>query len=176
MAPKTTLVLNLLILIVNFVLICVHSEAEVRVLRIATRAPAAQPILRWRPRDPDFPDSASRANRDRVFRDGPVRDRPIRDRPGAIGPVPHTRLLKFLSHLDGVDELSRPQRDAIYAALEHCCSAFPAGAELVRVSRSDPRAVREQVERQVADRLRAADIRDDAQLARLVRVVVASAG
>jgi hypothetical protein len=45
----------------------------------------------------------------------------------------------------------------------------------VRSGRGDPRLVRDRIEREVADRLRSAQIRDGA-LARLVRVVVASAG
>jgi len=156
MSPRVACLLNLLILIVNFVLVCVHTETDVRVLRAATRAAAAPIPWRVSERRPD------RANGDA--------------RAGAIGPIPHTRLLKFLALLEGAEALSAPQREAVYEALAHCCEELPRAAELVRASGGDPRAVRERVEHEVADRLRAAAIADDAIVARLVRVVVASAG
>ena len=154
MSPRSAVLLNLAILLVNFLLVCVHSEAEGRVLRVATRMPAARPILRWRPA-PSEPD---------------------RDTDVANAPVPHTRLLKYLARLDEFDELTSDQREALYTALDHCCDEFAEGVELVRRSHSEPRVVHDRVRASVAARLRAVDIDDDERLARLVRVVVASAG
>ena len=152
MSPRSVCLLNLLILVVNFVLVCVHSDTEVRVLRATTRA-AAAPVVRVRPVGREYRDSAD-----------------------AIGPIPHTRLLKFLALLDGALDLSAAQREAVYEALAHCCEALPRAAESVRSSGGDARAARDRVEREVGALLRAAAIEDDATVARLVRVVVASAG
>ena len=157
MSPRIPLLLNVLILIVNFVLVCVLAENDGRALRATARAAAAPiPMPVFRPEVRSAP-PANRASRD------------------AIGPIPHTRLLKFLARLDGAGDFSRPQREAVYDALAHCCAAMPRAAEGVRRSRGDPRLARERIEREVAARLRAAAFRDDA-VARLVRVVVASAG
>ncbi|MHC4939324.1 MAG: hypothetical protein ACYTHK_10175 [Planctomycetota bacterium] len=148
MSPRLACLLNLLVLLVNFALVCAHSENAVRVLRATTRA-AAAPLPRWSPP-------------------------PNRDTPDGIGAVPHTRLLKFLALLD--TELPAPQREAVFAALEHCCVELPRAAALVRASGGDPRVARTRIEHEVADRLRGAAIADDETLARLVRIVVSSAG
>jgi len=147
MSPRIPLLLNLLVLVVNFVLVCAIAENDAR----AAAAPLPAPVLRPAP-------PPNRAN------------------DGAIGPVPHTRLLKFLARLDGAADFSRPQHEAVYDALAHCCAAMPRAAEGVRRTRGDPRAARARIEAEVAARLRAAEFRDDAVVARLVRVVVASAG
>jgi len=95
MSPRIPLLLNLLVLVVNFVLVCAIAENDDRALRVTTRAAAAPlpaPVLRPAP-------PPNRAN------------------DGAIGPVPHTRLLKFLARLDGAADFSRPQREAVYDAM-----------------------------------------------------------
>jgi len=161
MSPRVPLLLNLLILVVNFVLLCAHADSDARVLRATTRA-AEIPL--FRPRWTPVSASGAVANRDTTP-----------GARGAIGPIPHTRLLKFLARLDGSAELSGPQREAVYDALAHCCEALPRAARSVRSGRGDPRVARDRIEREVADRLRSARIRDE-ELARLVRVVVASAG
>ena len=163
MSPRTPLLLNLVILLVNFVLLCANAASDDRMFRAARRS-AAAPVP-WRrlvtavPESPpgSHPPHANRAT------------------PGAIGPIPHTRLLKFLAVADGGNELSPAQRAAVVDALESCCRSLRSASQAWLRAVEDPRAARERIVRDVTDRLRAAQLPDEA-LARLVRVVVASAG
>jgi len=162
MSPRTPLLLNLVILLVNFVLLVAHAASEDRVFRAARQsaaAPAPWRRLVHRPvATPGFDGSDTN-----------------RATGGAIGPIPHTRLLKFLSVADDADELSPAQREAVVDALEACCRSLRSASAAWLRETENPRTARERIVRDVAARLRAAELPDDA-LARLVRVVVASAG
>ncbi|MHC4955736.1 MAG: hypothetical protein ACYTGZ_17935 [Planctomycetota bacterium] len=171
MRPRLVLLLNVAVLIVNFVLVIAASDSQERVLRATTRMACECPALPSPYLRTEAPDSTAA-------------DRPERGAiGGAIGQVPHIRLLKYLSRVDGLDSLSGKQLNAVYSALEHCCRALVEAGDRVRraptggaAARRSAEAARERVEQEVADRLRAAEIQDRGLVARLVRVVVSSAG
>ena len=175
--PRVPLLLNLAILVVNFILIVAHTDSQERVLRATTRMACEMPAPGYvRSRELGWEDDGSVASSSKSDRN---RDAMA----GTIGQVPHARLLKYLARVQGLDTLSSAQLDAVYSALEHTCRALLEAGERVR---STPRGgaaacrtaaeARERIEREVADRLRGAQIQDDRLLARLVRVVVSSAG
>ena len=178
MNPRLPLLLNLIVLIVTVVVVVAHTESQDRVLRVTTRmACESPPPLRWPVRqdaqagDPEGGDRAEEAGAS----PGAIS--------GAIGQLSHIRLLKYLARVDGIDQLSADQLEAVYAALEECCHALVEAERSVRTvsgggagARRAAAAARSRVEDAVAHRLRAADVPDGALLARLVRVVVSSAG
>lgn len=175
--PRVPLLLNLAILVVNFILIVAHTDSQERVLRATTRMACETPAPRyWRSRELGWEDDDSVASSSKSDRN---RDAMA----GTIGQVPHARLLKYLSRVQGLDALSSAQLDAVYSALEHTCRALLEAGERVRstprggaAARRTAAEARERIEREVTDRLRGAQIQDDRLLARLVRVVVSSAG
>jgi len=185
------LLLNLAILVVNFILIVAHTDSQERVLRATTRMACETPAPRyWRSRG-ESPRSRGESPRSRELGwedDDSVASSSKSDRnrdamAGTIGQVPHARLLKYLSRVQGLDALSSAQLDAVYSALEHTCRALLEAGERVRstprggaAARRTAAEARERIEREVTDRLRGAKIQDDRLLARLVRVVVSSAG
>jgi len=174
--PRVPLLLNLAILVVNFILIVAHTDSQERVLRATTRMACESPVPGWlRSRETDSLDYRDESSSTAAgMSDAEA---------GAIGQVPHARLLKYLSRVRGLDTLSSAQLDAVYAALEHTCRALLDAGKRVRstprggaAARRSATEARERIEREVADRLRGAQIQDDRLLARLVRVVVSSAG
>ena len=185
--------LNLAVLVVNFVLVVAHSDTQERVLRATTRMACDSPAPPWL-RARAFADLS---RREASGRRGALDARRVADAGGrtgaqggaqhslggAIGQVPHARLLKYLARVEGLDALSSPQLDAVYGALEHTCRALLQASERVRRrkhggagARRSAEQARERIEQDVANRLRQAQIQDDQLLARLVRVVVSSAG
>jgi len=169
---QLTLLLNLAVLIVTVIVVVAHADSQERVLRATTRMVCDSPL----PRDvvDRYAQEATLA-RQRGAADGAIG--------GAIGQVSHIRLLKYLSRVDGLEALSPGQLEAVYEALEDCCRVLvEAGVRVRRTStsgaraRSSAEAARERAEQQVTRRLRAAAIPEGELLARLVRVVVSSAG
>jgi hypothetical protein len=93
------------------------------------------------------------------------------------------RLVKFLARAEELDRLTPAQVDALYLAHDHCRSELEEGGErLRRAAHGGARTrrllgdLRARVRRNVEDTFRAADVSDRELLARLVRVVLASAG
>ena len=179
MNPRLPLLLNLVVLIVTVVVVVAHSDSQERVLRATTRMACevtAAPSL-WYRHAADQRRAADQERDEAV--DGAIR--------GGIGQVSHIRLLKYLARVDGLEELSPSQLDAVYEALENCCRVLVEAGGGVRersVNRSlggagarrSAEEARDRAEREVESRLRAAAIPDGELLARLVRVVVSSAG
>jgi len=167
MSPRVSLLLNLLILVVHFVLIVAQTETEGRFLRAVARAhaiPASFPRVFPRPSQ-----DVSSGEADR----------------GAIGvganvAISHARLAKYLARTaherSRLAELSPDQRDAVFEALAQCGRDYAAAAMRWRNDPDRWRAEYDTVERAVAERLRSAAIQDKTTLARLVRIVVSSAG
>jgi len=193
--PRLPLLLNLAVLIVTVVLVVAHTDAQDRVLRVTTRMacePAPLPygtgpqrmgsvgVGVGRAAFRDAPESGEGASGEGASGVGASGDGAI---PGAIGQLSHIRLLKYLARVDGLEELSAAQLEAVYGALEDCCRllvqagrgvrAAPAGGADTRRSAA---ATRSRVEDTVERRLREAAIPEGELLARLVRVVVSSAG
>ena len=87
--------------------------------------------------------------------------------PRWLGPPPERRLGAV------------PQVAALYRALEDCAAELTRGGRRLRVVRDDgdhARRLVERLERRIAATLKAADVPEGETLARLVRVVMASAG
>jgi hypothetical protein len=153
---RVTLLLNLAILVVNFALACGATETQVRVLRSTARTLAT-------------PSVPSRLGLRRL---GPPPER-------RLGAVPLARFVKYLARLDGTQRLTPPQVAALYRALEDCAAELTRGGRRLRVVRDDgdhARRLVERLERRIAATLKAADVPEGETLARLVRVVMASAG
>ena len=148
---RVTLLLNLAILVVNFALACGATETQVRVLRSTARTLATPSVPRWL---------------------GPPPER-------RLGAVPLARFVKYLARLDRTQRLTPPQVAALYRALEDCAAELTRGGRRLRVVRDDgdhARRLVERLERRIAATLKAADVPEGETLARLVRVVMASAG
>lgn len=149
---RITLLLNLAILVVNFVLAYGATETQVRVLRTTARTALATPVV-------------------------PPRLGPPPER--RLGAVPLARFVKYLARLDRSQQLAPHQVSALYRALEDCAAELSRGGRRLRTVRDDgdrARKLVERVQRQVAATLKAADVPEGETLARLVRVVMASAG
>jgi hypothetical protein len=87
--------------------------------------------------------------------------------------------VKYLARFDRTHQLTAPQVAALYRALEDCAAELTRGGRRLRVVRDDgdhARRLVERIERKVAETLKAADVPEGETLARLVRVVMASAG
>lgn len=145
---RVVLLLNLAILVSNFVVSLGATETQVRLVRTTARA---------------------------AF-DGPV----AAPAPGARGPA--TRLVKYLGRLERLADLTPRQVRALCLALDDCSDELAQGGEALRRGLRGAHAqrllgdLRARVERKVESTLRAADVADGELLARLVRIVVASAG
>lgn len=148
---RVMLLLNLAVLVVNFALTCGATETQVRVLRSTARTLATPSTLR---------------------RLGPPPER-------RLGAVPLARFVKYLARLDRRQQLTPPQVAALYRALEDCAAELTRGGRRLRVVRDDgdhARRLVERVQQRIAATLKAADVPEGETLARLVRVVMASAG
>jgi len=183
--PRLPLLLNLVVLIVTVIVVVAHSDSQERVLRATTRM-ACEVTAAPSPwfRGVADPREAADPRGDETRIGGVAIDGAIR---GGIGQVSHIRLLKYLARVDGLEELSPSQLDAVYEALENCCRVLVVAGGGVRersVNRSlggagarrSAEEARDRAQREVESRLRAAAIPDGELLARLVRVVVSSAG
>lgn len=162
LSGRWVVLLNLLILVVHFALIAAHTQTEERFLRAAVRAhalPASRPLVRRVP-----------------LERSPGESRQLVADPGASASYAHARLANFLSHVEPPPQLSGEQRRAVFRALSECGGAFQRAAVRWRDQNEVPRSVRSSVREAVEDRLRSAAIRDEATLAQLVRIVMASAG
>lgn len=171
MSPRSSVLLNLLILVVHFVLIAAQTETEGRFMRATMRVHAI-PAVR-------LPALSGVALPVRVRSDDSVLSR-SQAAGGAIGTISHARLAKYLARLEqersGSIALTAAQRDAVFEALAQCGRDYAAAAARWRSDPAKWRAKYETVEHTVMQRLRSAAIRDEAKLARLVRIVVSSAG
>jgi hypothetical protein len=172
MSPHVSLLLNLLILVVHFVLIAAQTETDGRFMRAAVQAhaiPAAFPRV--------FPNVSAR-----VFAAGDGRESNGRgaNGRGANVAISHARLAKYLARTgpgrSDLAALSPEQRVAVFEALAQCGRDYAAAASHWRDDPDGWRAEFETAEHAVAKRLRSAAIEDEATLARLVRIVVSSAG
>ena len=187
MNPRLPLLLNLVVLIVTVVVVVAHSDSQERVLRATTRM-ACEVTAAPSPWYRDSVTQSGAGTQARAVSGGGAINGAINGAiRGGIGQVSHIRLLKYLARVDGLEQLSPSQLDAVYEALEHCCRVLVEAGGGVRersVNRSlggagarrSAEAARDRAEREVESRLRAAAIPDGELLARLVRVVVSSAG
>jgi len=154
MGSKITLLLNVAVLVTNFVVCLGATETQVQVARAAVRTVCAVPCA---PRIPPPP--------------------------AAPPPAAGARLVKCLARLDGLDRLTPAQVEALFLAHDHCRRELAAGGERLLAAahdgaraRAHVEALRARVSRDVAATLKAAQVPDGELLARLVRVVMASAG
>ncbi|MHC4666963.1 MAG: hypothetical protein ACYTFD_01035 [Planctomycetota bacterium] len=160
MKHRVTLLLNLAVLVVNFFVALGVTETQVRVLRTTARVAYSEPLVPVRP--------------ERVPAPVPAPSAP------AGGDA---RLVKFLGRLEELDRLSPRQVDALYRAHDRCRREFARGGVRLRAAEaSGARArrflgdLRARVRREVENTLRAAEVPEGEVLARLVRIVLASAG
>ena len=158
MNHRVILLLNLAVLVVNFFVSLGATEAQTRVLRTTARVAFSQPLVL------------------------PARPRP-RPAPAAREPSPMARLVKFLARSEELDRLTPAQVDALYLAHDYCRHELEEGGVKLRgaayggaQTRRLLGDLRARVRRNVEDTFRAAEVSDREVLARLVRVVLASAG
>ena len=159
MNHRVILLLNLAVLVVNFFVSLGATEAQTQVLRTTARVAFSQPLV---PRP---------------------RPHPVPAAPTVREPSPMARLVKFLARSEELDRLTPAQVDALYLAHDYCRHELEAeggklrgaayGGAHTRRLLGDLRA---RVRRNVEDTFRAAEVSDREVLARLVRVVLASAG
>ena len=162
MNHRVILLLNLAVLVVNFFVSLGATEAQTQVLRTTARVAFSQPLV---PRACLHPAAAA----------APA--------PTVREPSPMARLVKFLARSEELDRLTPAQVDALYLAHDYCRHELEAeggklrgaayGGAHTRRLLGDLRA---RVRRNVEDTFRAAEVSDREVLARLVRVVLASAG
>jgi len=161
MHDKVILLLNLAVLVTNFFVSLGATETQARVLRTTARVAYSEPIPPRPPRAEPAP-------------------APPPPRPDAG--VPTVRLVKFLARVDELDRLTSSQVEALFRATRDCNATLARGGEALRGRADGSRArallgdMQARVRRRVASRLRAADVPEGDLLARLVRIVVASAG
>ena len=101
----------------------------------------------------------------------------------AVVRVPAARFVKYLGRLERLPDLTPGQMRALCLALEYCCDELARGGAALRrrpPGGADARLflgdLHARVHRNVESTLRAADVADGELLARLVRIVLASAG
>lgn len=156
MKHRVILLLNLAVLVVNFLVSLGATETQTRVLRTTARVAFSQPLV-----PPVSPLPGSTASRS--------------------GPT--ARLVKFLARAEELDRLTPAQVDALYDAHDYCRHELEQVGEELRGAAFGGARMRRllgdlsaRVRRQVEDTFRAAEVSDRELLARLVRVVLASAG
>jgi hypothetical protein len=160
MKSNVVLLLNLAVLVVNFVVAVGVSESQNRTLRATARVAYASPPAR-RPA-PEIPRVA---------------------RAPDVGPVPRARLVKYLGKLRRIDRLSAAQIAAVHGGLADSVRVLDElGGQLARPAR-DGAAAREligsgqqRIRHRVAERLRRAALPEDDFFDQLVRIVISSAG
>ncbi|MHC4134915.1 MAG: hypothetical protein ACYTDU_15485 [Planctomycetota bacterium] len=162
MNHRVILLLNLAVLVVNFFVSLGATETQTRVLRTTARVAFSQPLVPPMPRP---------------------RPAPMAPAPTAREPSPMARLVKFLARSEELDRLTPAQVDALYLAHDHCRHELEEGGVRLRGAayggahtRRLLGDLRARVRRNVEDTFRAAEVSDREVLARLVRVVLASAG
>lgn len=156
MKHRVILLLNLAVLVVNFIVSLGATETQARVLRTTARVAFSQPLV-------PLPSTASA--------------------PTEPQPTPTARLVKFLARAEELDRLTPAQVDALYDAHDYCRQELERrGVELRGGAYGGARTrrlladLRTRVRRQIEDTFRAAEVSDRELLAGLVRVVLASAG
>lgn len=161
MQQRVILLLNLAVLVVNFFVSLGATETQAHVLRTTARVAFSQPLV---PRRVPVPETAAPP-------------------PAAPEPAPTARLVKFLARSEELDRLTPAQVDALYVAHDHCRQALEEGGGRLRgAAYGGARTrrllgdLRARVRRNIEDMFRAAEVSDRELLARLVRVVLASAG
>ena len=159
MKHRVILLLNLAVLVVNFFVSLGATETQAQVLRTTARVAFSQPLVL-----PPRPHAAPPASTARE-------------------PSPMARLVKFLARSEELDRLTAAQVDALYDAHEYCRHELEEGGVKLRGAayggartRRLMGDLRARVRRNVEDTFRAAEVSDRELLARLVRVVLASAG
>jgi hypothetical protein len=155
---KSVLLVNLAVLVVNFVVAWSTTDSHVCVLRTSARVAHSAPLLA-----PAAPE--------------------VRAREEEAASVPRTRLLKYLARLEEIDRLSPQQVAALCRAFEAACEGLSDPDALARVrGLGGPAASRlvagmdDRIRRQVSETLRAADVPEGELLQKLVRIVLSSAG
>jgi len=161
MNHRVILLLNLAVLVVNFFVSLGATETQAQVLRTTARVAFSQPLVL-----PPRPLPAPKA-----------------PAPAAREPSPTARLVKFLARSEELDRLTPAQVDALFLAHDYCRHELEEGGGKLRGATyggADTRRLlgdlRARVRRNVEDSFRAAEVSDREVLARLVRVVLASAG
>ena len=161
MNHRVILLLNLAVLVVNFFVSLGATETQARVLRTTARVAFSQPLVL-----PPRPHPA-----------------PAAPAPTVREPSPMARLVKFLARSEELDRLTPAQVDALYLAHDYCRQELEAEGDKLRGAayggahtRRLLGDLRARVRRNVEDTFRAAEVSDREVLARLVRVVLASAG
>jgi len=169
MKSNLILLMNLAILVVNFVVAVGASESQNRTLRATARAAYALPPAR-------------------SVAPTPVREgRGERDEPGradpAVGRVPRARLVKYLGRLRQIDRLSAGQIAALHGGLADSCRVLDELGGQLAATAHDGVVVRDligsgrqRLRQRVTERLRRASVPDGELLDQLVRIVVSSAG
>jgi len=161
MNHRVILLLNLAVLVVNFFVSLKATETQAYVLRTTARVAFSQPLVL-----PPRPLPAPRT-----------------PPPAAREPSPTARLVKFLARSEELDRLTPAQVDAVFFAHDYCRHELEEGGGKLRGAAhggADTRRLlgdlRARVSRNIEDTFRAAEVSDREVLARLVRVVLASAG
>jgi hypothetical protein len=159
MKHRVILLPNLAVLVVNFFVSLGATETQAQVLRTTARVAFSQPLVL-----PPRPHAAPPASTARE-------------------PSPMARLVKFLARSEELDRLTVAQVDALFDAHEYCRHELEEGGVKLRGAayggartRRLMGDLRARVRRNVEDTFRAAEVSDRELLARLVRVVLASAG
>ena len=161
MKSNLVLLLNLAVLVVNFVVAVGVSESQNRTLRATARVAYAAPPSR-------LPAPSMRLSKP----------------PGSeAGPVPRARLVKYLGKLRQIDRLSAGQIAALHGGLLDSVRVLDEmGGQLARPAH-DGAAVREligsgqrRIRHRVSERLRRAALPEDELFDQLVRIVISSAG
>jgi hypothetical protein len=161
MRHRVILLLNLAVLVVNFFVSLGATETQTRVLRTTARVAFSQPLV------------------------PPTRPPPAAPPPAPIAreSFPMARLVKFLARSQELDRLTAAQVDALYDAHDYCRHELEEGGVRLRGAACGGARTRRllgdlraRVRRNVEDTFRAAEVSDRELLARLVRVVLASAG
>ena len=154
MRHNVPLVLNAAILLVNFAVSLGSTDTQIQIARAAVRTVAE-------PAPAPAPPAA------------PVED------PRA----PAVRLVKYLARLRGLETLSPDQIEALRLAHDYCWQELTSGGEQLRGADYDGARtrivlseLRARVSRNVEATLKAANVPEGELLARLVRIVMASAG
>ncbi|MHC4974499.1 MAG: hypothetical protein ACYTG3_19465 [Planctomycetota bacterium] len=162
MNHRVILLLNLAVLVVNFFVSLGATEAQTQVLRTTARVAFSQPLVPPTPRPAPAPLPPASIHHD---------------------PSPTARLVKFLARSEELNRLTAAQVDALFGAHDYCRAELEEGGSKLRgAAYGGARTrrllgdLRARVRRNVEDTFRAADVSDRELLARLVRVVLASAG
>lgn len=160
---STLLLLNVAVLAVNFALSLGATDTQAKVLRTTARLGCGAPVVAVRAAPAPAPAPAP----------------PLHP---AAPDAPTARLVKFLARAEELDGLSPRQVEAVRQAAVGCRRALARSAAALRGAVDGARArralgdVEARVRREVAAALRAARVPEGEVLARLVRIVMASAG